>query len=186
MEPSSSSPPKLPSLPALYWCDFTIRRAIRALVFGLLIAIAIPWVTKPIPGTPPTEPTFEVIAAPWLSRGGWALAALSAAILLWRYQRVRTILGQGARIKGVIDELDVYSRTNENASSTTTPFRTPKIHSYYVTIRYPAGGREQKVRLKLPNSGFTFGLAKGGEVDLMVLESAPDKPLIRPVYLGRQ
>ena len=38
---------------------------------------------------------------------------------------------------------------------------------------------------RLPNSGFTFGLVKGGQTDLMVLEWSPDRPLIRAIYLGR-
>ena len=35
------------------------------------------------------------------------------------------------------------------------------------------------------NSGFTFGLAEGGHTELAVLDSAPNDPLVRAVYLGR-
>ncbi len=56
---------------------------------------------------------------------------------------------------------------------------------YWATLRYLWDGEERTVNVKLPNSGFTFGLVKGHETDLIVLRSLPHKPLIRAVYLGR-
>ena len=46
-------------------------------------------------------------------------------------------------------------------------------------------GMEQKVCLRLPHSPGTYGIKAGGEVELLALEWAPQKPLIRAVYQER-
>ncbi|MCP5558987.1 MAG: hypothetical protein H7A55_14680 [Verrucomicrobiaceae bacterium] len=83
-----------------------------------------------------------------------------------------------------MEDTDVYTR--ENSHSDTTPaFKRTYTRTYFVIIRYAWKGEDKKVRLKLPNSPSTYNLTKDGEVDLLILDSAPDNPLISIVYLGR-
>ena len=61
--------------------------------------------------------------------------------------------------------------------------RKKTMRSYYATIRYTIRGTERTLRQKLFHAGDTYGLEKGGEVELMLLDSPPGKPLIRAVFL---
>lgn len=114
-----------------------------------------------------------------------AVAALALVVAVWRYFRVKKIFTEGALIRGTVVELktDTWQTSANVDQSHGMKKRTER--SYYATLRYTAQGAERTVRQKLPNSGFAFGLKQDGPVDLMVLDSIPDKPLIRAVYLGR-
>lgn len=180
----NSTPQPLPGLGSLYRSDFTIKRAMHALAFGLLVAVGVQWASQPVaPANPPVEQMFEPAEVNMISAGGLVLSALGLIVLVWRYLRVKKILGQGAVIKGVVEDIEVFSQ--ETGSDTQPIGKRARTYSYHATLRYTVNGVEKKVRLKLPNSGFTYGMAKGHETDLSVLESAPGKPLIRAVYLGR-
>lgn len=152
------------------------------MALGLMLAIGIWWVIKPAPNAVPTlEPSDTVIYAPWISLGAGVLAALSGFILLRRYLLVRNILRHGVPIRGIAEVVERQD-TNMHSSNTTTMMTTP-TYAYYVTVRYAMRSIERKVRFRLPHSPGTYRIKEGGEVDLLALESAPHRPLIREVYL---
>src|SRR5262249_54292925 len=128
----------------------------------------------------------ERAANRWAPVGGGALSALGAAVFAYRYLRVKKILTEGITVKGLVADLKVVTSTESNSTSTSTStLKRAKRYAYFATLRYAVHGVEQEVCLRLPNSGFTYGLVKGQETDLMVLEWAPKRPLIRSVYLGQ-
>ena len=179
-----SIPPSLPGLVSLYRNDLIIGRAANTVGFGLMVAVGMWWASQPVaPVDPAAPPPPGAEEAPWIIAFGLILSAVASIVLMWRWLRVKRIFRHGAVIKGMVENLEVSSYTTDSDSNSSTKPTTR--HSYYITLRYTAAGAEHKVRLKLPNSGFTFGLMKGKETDLSVLDSAPDKPLIRAVYLGR-
>lgn len=151
------------------------------MTLGLMLAVGIWWVIQPAPNADPTlEPSDTVIYAPWISAAGGVLAALSGFILLRRYLLVRKILRHGVIIQGIAEEVE---RQDTNMHSNTTTMQTTPTYAYYVTVRYTVRGLERKVRFRLPHSPGTYRIKEGGEVDLLALESAPHRPLIREVYL---
>jgi hypothetical protein len=182
----NSAPPTLPGLYALYRRDLIIEAAINACFFGVFASVGMLWASQPV-GPPPPVPTgdeaFNAAMSHYVIVGGLVFAALALLVLIWRYLLVRKILSQGSSIKGMVEEIDVRSREIEN--STSTPLKRSYTYTYYAIVRYTLNGVERKVRIKLPNSGFTYAIAKGKETDLLVLESKPKKPLIRAVYLDR-
>lgn len=180
----NTTPRSCPGLLSLYWRDFTIKYAVHACVMGLLLAVGIQWASQPVsPAQPPVAPSVEAALADKVSLGALVLAALALIVLLRRYLWVRKVLSQGDIVKGTVEEIDVYSRRTDNHTQTT--FKPTYTHSYYVTVRFGMLAMEKKVRLKLPHSAFTYGMVKDGETDLIVHESAPEKPLLHAVYLGR-
>jgi hypothetical protein len=175
------NPNPMPSFRWIYWADFTIRRAIHATVLGLMLAAGMWWLTRPMPNAPPlAEPSFEAMYGPWVSLGGLLLAAVGGAVLLWRYLLVKRIITQGISVKGTVDEVDIY---DTNSRSDSSRIRTTPTYAYYVGIRYAVHGVEHRVRFKLLHSPSTYGMKKDGDVDLVVVDSMPRKPLIRAVYL---
>lgn len=174
----------LPGLFSLYRNDLTIHRAANAAVFGLVVILGIWWASQPVgPVDPAAPPPMGAEEVPWIMGFGGVLSAVGFIVLMWRWLRVMKIFRHGAVIKGLVEDLEVSTWTTDSDSNISTKPTTRR--SYYITLRYTAAGAERKVRLKLPNSGFTYGLVKGKETDLSVLESAPEKPLIRAIYLGR-
>lgn len=113
--------------------------------------------------------------------GGLALTALGAVFLARRYLLVTKTLREGMIVKAHIEDLDAVAV----GSTSGTNIKPTLKHAHYATFRYTFLGEERKVRMKLPNSGFTFGLAEGGHTELDVLDSAPNDPLVRAVYLGK-
>lgn len=178
----NSAPQSIPGFRSLYWADFAIRRAVNAMVAGVILAAGIWWVAQPVPNAlPAAEPSPEVVYGPWVCAGGLVFSALAGIVLIRRYLLVKEILSHGTVVKGAVEDIDYYvtTRRNSNSSQTTT------TRSYHVTLRYDVRGFDQKIRIKLLHSPSTYGIKKDGEVDLLVLDSAPHKPLIRAVYLGR-
>jgi hypothetical protein len=98
-----------------------------------------------------------------------------------RYWLVRKILTHGDCIPAMVDDIDVVAVTAESSNSA---IRRTVGYSYYAEISYAWRGEQRQVRLKLPNSGFTFGLAKNHETQVLLLDSKPNQPLIRSVYLA--
>lgn len=180
----NNTPPSVPGLVSLYWHDLIIRRAADVAGFGVLVAVGMYWVSQPVSAPPPPiDNSFDVALAKLASLGGIVMSGLALLILFWRWMRVRRILTEGTVIKGLVEDIDVVVTTWTNRDSHSLTRRTRS--SYYAILRYTAQGEERKVRLKMPNSGFVYGLAKGQETDLMVHDSMPDKPLICSIYLGR-
>ena len=81
--------------------------------------------------------------------------------------------------------MEEVDRHDTNMHNNSTTMNTSATYVHYVNLRYDVHGDEQKVRLRLPHSPSTYDIKTGGEVDLLVLDSLPHKPLIRSVYLCR-
>lgn len=174
----------IPNLQSLYWRDSNLRGSARVGFFGLIFAAGIWWMTRPVAGaTPLAEQPPEVMYAPWVCAFGLVLAGLSAIVFVRRYLFIKAVLSRGSAIKGVVEEVEAHD-TNMHSNTSSHTMRTTPTYAYYVTLGYAVRGFEQKVRLKLPHSASTYGMKQGGEVDLIVLDSAPKKPLIREMYLG--
>ncbi|HSI65430.1 MAG TPA: hypothetical protein VLE43_20050 [Candidatus Saccharimonadia bacterium] len=180
----STKPSSLPSFSTLYWNDFGIRRWANTFGFSLIVAAGVRWATQPVSNAPITpDNTFDAELGTWVPVGALVVAVVAMVLLVRRYLLVKRTFTQGATIKGIVEHIEISSR--ENDTDRTPGQKRSYTRTYWADLVYTFAGKERKVRLKLPNSGFTFGLVKGGETDLMVLESRPDKPLIRSVYLRR-
>ena len=172
----------MPGLQTLYRNDRIFSKSAFTAFFGIVIAVGIKWATVP-KTDPKAEPTFEQMAMPWIVAGGLTMTAVALMILIWRYLRLKKIITEGTIIKGAVDDIEHYAfnTSSENASLSQQTYR----HTYWAIVRYTAQGAERIVKVKLPGSGFSSGLAKGHETDLIVHDSLPMKPLIKSVYLGR-
>ena len=179
MSTKSSS---LPSFSTLYWNDFSFGRWAKTFVFSLIVAIGVRWATQPVPNALVTANTaFDAELGKWVPVGALVVAGLALVLLVRRYLLVKKTFTQGTAIKGLVEDIEVYSREQDTDRS---PGQGRSYaRTYWVNLVYTFGGMERRVRVRMPNSGFTFGLMKGGETDLVVLQSRPDKPLIRSVYL---
>ena len=175
----------MPSLKSLYYRDFTIQRAIKTLLFFLFAAGGIKWATQPVESVVKVELSpMEIWIAQWGPIVAICIAVLALVVMVRRHHWIKKVLSMGTRIKGTLESTDVYKR--ENSHSDNAPaFERSYTRTYYVTISYAWKGVEKRIRCRLPNSPFTYQITKDDGVDLMVLDSAQDRPLIRNVYLGR-
>jgi hypothetical protein len=180
----NNTPPFFPGLVLLYRHDLIIRRTANVAGFGVLVAVGMYWVSQPVSSLPtPIDNSFDVAMMKVASLGGIVMSGLALLILLWRWMRLRRILTEGIVIKGLVEDIDVVATRWRNSNSHS--LKQQSRHSYFAILRYTAQGEERKVRLKMPSSGFVYGLAKGQETDLMIHDSMPDKPLICSIYLRR-
>jgi hypothetical protein len=181
----NTPPPSIPSITSLYHCDFTIQRAANTMGFCLLAAVGFHWMSQPVPAVVKVENSpFETWVLQWGPTVALIIAALAMIVLVRRYLWVKEVLCQGTSIKGIVEEVDVYSHEASHSDSTPA-FQRAINRSYYACIRYVWQGVGKKVRLKLPHPPSTYQATKGQEIELLVLDSAPQKPLIRAVYLWR-
>jgi hypothetical protein len=180
----ATTPSALPSLKSLYYIDSTIGRAGFTTLFALVAAAGIYWVAQPVPSAVKVELSpLETWVMQWGPAVALGVASLALLILVRRHAWLKKILTQGTPIKGTVEDVTIYER--EAPKSENSPaFKTTKIRTYYSVIRYAWKGVETQVRFKLPFSPSTYQISKGGEVDLLILESNPKKPVIRKVYLG--
>jgi len=180
----SSQPSPLPSLSTLYWNDRAFGRWAKTIGFSLVVAAGMWWATRPVPGALVTENTaFDAEVGKAVPPIALAVAGVALVLLILRYLTVKKTLTRGIAIQGLVEHIDIYSR--EQDTDRTPGQKRSYVRTYWATLVYTFGGKERRVKLKLPNSGFTFGLSKGRETDLMVLESSPDKPLILSIYQNR-
>ena len=182
--PMATTPSALPSFKSLYYIDSTIGRAGFTTLFALVAAAGFYWVSQPVNAMVKVENSpLEEWVMQWGPAAALGVAALALLILVRRHAWLKKILTQGTPIKGTVEDVTIYER--EAPKSKNAPaFGGAKIRTYYTTIRYTWQGKENQVRFKLPFSPSTYQITKGGEVDLLILESNPKKPVIRKVYLS--
>lgn len=172
----------MPGFKHLYWNDRIIRGAVNNIGFGLMVLAGMWWISQPQPNVAvvrsPEDLAFDAQLIVVGKLIGVALVVVSALVLVWRYLWVKKVLTSGITVKGTVEKLENAAfRTNEGSVS-----KPAYRHVYWATVRYAVHGMEQEVCIKLPNSGFTFGLVQGRETDLIVLDTSPRKPLIRAIY----
>ena len=164
--------------------DFAIRRATHVAAFSLLAGFGMRWAGQPQPNAVIVEHAPEMAyIQQWAVPAGLLIAALALMVLVRRYRWIGKTLRQGTAIQGIVRNVDIYEREAER-TSTTPAFGAAKIRTYYAEIGYTCQGVEHRVRFKLPFSPPTYQMAVDREVDLIVLDCTPKKPLIRKVYLG--
>ena len=192
MNSAASAPRRLPSLTLLFWDDRIFGHAARTAGFALLAGFGIHWASQPQPNAvvKVENSPMEVLVMQWAIPCGIAIAAIALLVMLRRYLWIKKVITEGASIKGMVEEMDVYSREAER-SEHAPAFQRHIIRTYYATIRYTFHSVEKKVRVKLPNTPSTYQVFKDKEVELLVHDSAPTKPLISAVYrdlprLGRR
>ena len=180
--PPPSSPGPLPSLRSLYWNDALFRRAVKTAGFAVFVAVGVWWATQPNVAVV-IDRSFEDAAGKVAPPVALAVSALALILAAWRWQYVRKIFTEGAAVPGKVVKLkcDKWQTSANVDQSHGSKMETR--YSYSITFSYIVKGEERTLTRKLPNSGFVFGLKEGGPVELMVHDSRPDKPLIRPVYL---
>ncbi len=180
-----SVPHAVPGLKSLYGRDLIIKRAVNTVGFMLFAAWGIRWATEPArtgKTLPDIDVSFEIVAGKWGPIGALVLAAVAALVVGWRLAWVRKVLTQGSVVKAVVEDLEVTEVNKdfyEYRGGRPAPWRF-----YWATVRYAVHGVERTVRVKMPNAGFVFGLQKGEETEVVVLDQAPGRPLIRAIYLG--
>lgn len=179
----SHSPPT-PSLDSLYWNDPVFGLGLKACGFGLVVAAGFWWLGQPMPNAQPlADSSFEASMSAKVPPIALVVAGLALLVAAWRFLLVRKIFTEGEIILGTVEELktDIW-RSSANVDQSHGSKSTTR-RSHYATIRYTIRGIERTKKWKLFHSGDTYGLKKGGQAELMVLDSSPNKPLIRAVYL---
>ena len=170
----------VPSFSTLYWKERVFRGCINAIAMSVMIAVGIPWATQPQPGVPPLENVIQMQEmAKWAPLVGAVIGTIALLILVARYFRIRNILTDGIIVKGKVDKIETYESRTDSQSTTSTPTYS---RSYWATMSYQVNGQAYQVCQKLPHSPSTDGALEGKEIELVVLESAPSKPLIKRVY----
>jgi hypothetical protein len=181
----NTAAPSIPSIKSLYHRDNIIGRSLRTMGFALFAAAGFKWASQPVNSVVEVENSpIEIWVMHWGPTVAVVVAALAAIVLVRRFLWVKQVLSTGTTISGTVEDIDLYEREASHSDSTPA-FQRSIIRTYVVDIRYAWNGVEKQARLKLPLSPFTYNISKGGKVDLLVHESAPDKPLISIVYLGR-
>lgn len=184
MSSINAAPHSIPSPKSLYRADLIIRRAVSTFGFMLVVAAGVRWATQPArAGNAPIDLSMDAALGDWVPVGALVVAVLAALVALQRYLWVKKVFTQGIVVRATIEDLKVHAWQTDSKS--VAGGKTAPRYSYWATLRYAVHGVEQTKELRLPNSGFTYGLAKGGQTDLIVLEWSPNRPLIRAVYLGR-
>jgi hypothetical protein len=180
MNPETQS---LPSFKSLYFVDLPLRRSAKLCVAGLVLAAGMMWLSPSIAAAPASaDRDFDMSLTHYATLAASGMIFLGLILLVRRYLLVKRILTQGNIIPAMVDDLEAVEVRQEVEDS---PISRTVGHSYYAWIRYTYQGEERTVRLRLPSSGFVFGLAKNHETQVLLLDSKPSKPLIRSVYLGR-
>ena len=172
----------VPSIFSLYRQDAILGKALWMAFFGLVVAGGTRWASNgitPGPGTSASElEAFQI----WIPIGGIVVSACAAMAAAWRYSWIKKVLTHGTLVRAMVADLERRDFTTTGSDSQGRDITT---HTYYVTLRYEMQGRERKVRMRLPNSGFTYGLVKGQETEVRVSDASPDKPLICSMYLRK-
>lgn len=177
----------LPTFRTMFWNDGIFKRAVNAAGFALMWAVGIWWVTRPIPNPAvQLDRGFEEDVGAVVPPIAAAICAVAVIIAIWRWFYVRKMFTEGTVVQGKILKLKCEKwQTSANVDQSHGS-KSETRYSYYMAFSYTVNGQERTLQRKLPSSGFSFGLHEGGPVELVVHESKPDKPLIRPLYLNRR
>lgn len=176
--------PAVPSLGSLYWNDSLFGFGLKVCGFGIVVAAGFWWLGQPMPNAQPLAGnTFEATVAAKVPPIALGVAGLALFVAVWRYLRVRKIFVEGEIIHGTVEELKTETWQSSANVDQSHGSKSTTRRSNYATIRYQIRGIERTSQWKLCHSGDTYGLKKGGQAELMMLDGSSGKPLIRAVYL---
>lgn len=176
--------PAVPSLGSLYWNDSLFGFGLKVCGFGIVVAAGFWWLGQPMTNAQPLAGnTFEATVAAKVPPIALGVAGLALFVAVWRYLRVRKIFVEGEIIHGTVEELKTETWQSSANVDQSHGSKSTTRRSNYATIRYQIRGIERTSRWKLCHSGDTYGLKKGGQAELMMLDGSSGKPLIRAVYL---
>jgi hypothetical protein len=182
--PMNSTPSSIPGLVWLYWHDLTIQLTANVAAFGAMF-VTVAYLVIP-PGTmQPIDDSFEAAMVKPVLLGGIAMTGLALLILVSRWTRVRKILREGTVIKGFVEAFQVIITEKSDRDSYIAKPSIRRSYHHTVYLRYSMHGEERQVSFQMTNSGHYYGLVKGQETDLMLLDSMPNDPLICSIYLGQ-
>lgn len=174
-------PPSIRSVTTLYGLDRPFARISNFIGIVLVITVTLGWFSSQIKAVVGAEnPGIETQVLTWVPAAGLGTIVLALCLLLRRYNWINNILSHGVTIKGVIKKIDV--KTSRLPAEKHAPWTPRLLHSYDAVIDYDCGGVGRRVRLKLPSLSVGTTIAEGAEVDLIVLETAPSKPLLRTIF----
>lgn len=180
----NSNAPSVPGPGSLYWNDLLFGFCLKVCGFGVAVAAGFWWVGQPMPNAQPMPgASFEASITGKVPPIALAVAGLALLVAAWRYLRVRKIFTEGEIILGTVEELKTETWQSSANVDQSHGSKTTTRRSHYATIRYTIRGIERTKRWKLFHSGDSYGLKKGGQAELMVLDASSNKPLIRAVYL---
>lgn len=180
----NSNSPSVPGLDSLYWNDFLFGFCLKVCGFGIVVAAGFWWLGQPMPNAQAMAgKSFEALMSEKVPPIALAVAGLALLVAAWRFLRVRKIFTEGEIILGTVEELKTETWQSSANVDQSHGSKTTTRRSHYATIRYTIRSTERTKRWKLFHSGDSYGLKKGGQAELMVLDSSSNKPLIRAVYL---
>ena len=180
--PNTSAGFNLVNFKELWYVDSTIRGCSTAIAMAVMIGFGIPWATRAVPGQPGLpEGSPELEAAKYAPLFALALGGIALLIMMRRRSFLRNVMANGQVVKATVKKVEMTERENQSDSSMTRTY----TRTYWATFNYTLNGKAYSVCQKLPYSPSVCGAHSGREVDLVVLESAPKKPLIKASYVGR-
>lgn len=188
MSKDADSAAALPTFQSLYWNDAIFGRAVTTAKFLAFVGAGFWALGGARSGPPPSMDSSEYMMQTLVGAvplPAFAVVLVALIIAIWRWRYVRTIFAEGAIVQGTVVKLHRHEWQDSSTAEGSLDYTPTTRHAYYITFRYTVNGEKRTVKRKLPNSGYVFGIREGGPVELMVHESRPHRPLIRPVYLHR-
>lgn len=173
--------PSVRSLMTLYNLDRPFARVANFTGVVLVCTVTLGWVssrTRAFVGG--GSPGIDTRVLQWAPAAGAAVLVLGLVLLLRRFNWIHQVVSRGITIKGVVEEIKV--RTTRLPAEKHAPWTPRLLHTRYAVVAYDCRGARKRARLKLPSLARATAITEGAEVELMVLESAPGKPLLREVF----
>lgn len=174
--------PSIRSLTTLYKLDRSFARLANVAGILLVASVTLGWAFFQMRSFVTVESagidTHGILSG---AVGGLSLVLLSLALMLCRHHWLLKVVTEGTGIRGKVQRIDTH--TTRLPAEKHTPW-TPRIsHTYSIIVAYECGGTIRQARLNLPSlPGGPF--TEGSEVDLLIHESAPGKPLLRHAFLN--
>ncbi len=173
--------PSIRSITTLYNLDRPFARITHFTGIVLVFTVSLWWFSRQMKTMViAEEPGIDTQVLTWASAVGFGTVMLGLFLLLRRYHWINKVVSHGITIKGLIKKIDV--RTTRLPPEKHAPWTPRLLHSYHAVVVYDCCGVSRQTRLKLPSLSDGTMITEGAEVDLIVLESASSKPLLRTIF----
>lgn len=151
----------IPTFKDLYSNDFNIKSAVQ-MIFGSLLFQGIAYFGFENQFFPP------LVAS---------LAALTVIGIIWLFYRrnlITTVFREGVTVKGKVLDLETISSSTGKGGHR---------YLYYGKFAYTVQGQPYEIRMRIPDNPQLMGLAKGGDIELVLREEKPRTVFIKMLYL---